>query len=55
MTVAVAEEAADVVRRLTGRPGPLMLHQPGGCCDAFVADVLRAGRIPDRRRGCSPR
>jgi uncharacterized protein (DUF779 family) len=31
--VAVTEEAADLLRRLTGRHGPLMFHQSGGCCD----------------------
>ena len=25
--------AADLLRRLTGRHGPLMFHQSGGCCD----------------------
>ncbi|MCW4353569.1 DUF779 domain-containing protein [Hoyosella sp. YIM 151337] len=29
MTVA----ARDLLRQLTGRHGPLMLHQSGGCCD----------------------
>jgi uncharacterized protein len=31
--VAVTEEAADLLRRLTVRHGPLMFHQSGGCCD----------------------
>ena len=31
--VAVTEEAADLLRRLTGRHGQLMFHQSGGCCD----------------------
>src|SRR2546429_8380753 len=25
--------AADLLRRLAGRHGPLMFHQSGGCCD----------------------
>ena len=25
--------AADLLRRLTAGPGPLMFHQSGGCCD----------------------
>ena len=31
--VEITAEAADLVRRLTGRHGPLMFHQSGGCCD----------------------
>ena len=31
--VAVTEEAAELLRELTGRHGPLMFHQSGGCCD----------------------
>jgi uncharacterized protein len=31
--VAVTCEAADLLRRLTARHGPLMFHQSGGCCD----------------------
>jgi uncharacterized protein (DUF779 family) len=31
--VAVSGEAAELLRRLTGLPGPLMFHQSGGCCD----------------------
>ncbi|WP_370288882.1 DUF779 domain-containing protein [Nocardioides sp.] len=31
--VAVTEEAAQLLRRLTGDHGPLMFHQSGGCCD----------------------
>ena len=31
--VAITGEAAEVLRRLTGRHGPLMFHQSGGCCD----------------------
>ena len=29
----VTEEAADWLRRLTVKHGPLMFHQSGGCCD----------------------
>jgi uncharacterized protein (DUF779 family) len=29
----VADEAADLLRRLTVVHGPLMFHQSGGCCD----------------------
>ena len=31
--VDVTGDAAQVLRRLTGRHGPLMFHQSGGCCD----------------------
>jgi len=31
--VDLTGEAADLLRRLTGRHGPLMFHQSGGCCD----------------------
>ena len=31
--VDVTGEAADLVRRLTERHGPVMFHQSGGCCD----------------------
>ena len=31
--VDLTGEAADLLRRLTDRHGPLMFHQSGGCCD----------------------
>jgi uncharacterized protein (DUF779 family) len=31
--VDLTGEAADLLRRLTGRHGRLMFHQSGGCCD----------------------
>ncbi|GAA2572497.1 DUF779 domain-containing protein [Winogradskya consettensis] len=31
--VEVTPAAADVLRSLRGRHGPLMFHQSGGCCD----------------------
>jgi uncharacterized protein (DUF779 family) len=31
--VDVTDEAAELLRRLTARHGPLMFHQSGGCCD----------------------
>ena len=31
--VAVSDEAAALLRDLTGEHGPLMFHQSGGCCD----------------------
>ena len=31
--VAVTPEAAELLRRLRDRNGPLMFHQSGGCCD----------------------
>jgi uncharacterized protein (DUF779 family) len=31
--VDLTDEAAELLRRLTVRHGPLMFHQSGGCCD----------------------
>lgn len=31
--VAVTDEAADLLRGLVSRHGPVMFHQSGGCCD----------------------
>lgn len=31
--VAITSEAAELLRRLRARHGPLMFHQSGGCCD----------------------
>ncbi|HEX2905014.1 MAG TPA: DUF779 domain-containing protein [Jatrophihabitans sp.] len=31
--VELSGAAADLLRRLTARHGPLMFHQSGGCCD----------------------
>lgn len=31
--VEVTEEAAEMLRKLTTKFGPLMFHQSGGCCD----------------------
>jgi uncharacterized protein (DUF779 family) len=31
--VVVTADAAELLRRLAARHGPLMLHQSGGCCD----------------------
>jgi len=31
--VAVTEAAAELMRELSARHGPLMFHQSGGCCD----------------------
>jgi len=33
--VDLTAAAADLLRRLAGRHGPLMFHQSGGCCDGF--------------------
>ncbi|ADU46850.1 DUF779 domain-containing protein [Intrasporangium calvum] len=59
--VELTREAADLLRRLTARHGPLMFHQSGGCCDGSApmcypanefltsdADVLLAALVvPD--------
>jgi len=34
--VELTDAAADLVRKLTTRHGPLMFHQSGGCCDGSV-------------------
>lgn len=31
--VDVSDDAAELLRKLTNRNGPLMFHQSGGCCD----------------------
>ncbi|MBO9522135.1 MAG: DUF779 domain-containing protein [Nocardioidaceae bacterium] len=31
--VALTDQAAELLRRLVGKHGPLMFHQSGGCCD----------------------
>lgn len=31
--VAVTGQAAELIRRLAARHGPVMFHQSGGCCD----------------------
>ncbi|MBE9375335.1 DUF779 domain-containing protein [Saccharopolyspora sp. HNM0983] len=46
--VAVTEEAAQLLRRLRQRHGPLMFHQSGGCCDGsspmcYPADEFLTG------------
>jgi uncharacterized protein len=46
--VALTDGAADLVRQLTARHGPLMFHQSGGCCDGsspmcFVRGEFRTG------------
>ncbi|HEY3259594.1 MAG TPA: DUF779 domain-containing protein [Pseudonocardiaceae bacterium] len=43
--VAVTEEAADELRRLRARHGPLMFHQSGGCCDGSAPMCFPAGEL----------
>ena len=43
--VAVTEEAADLIRRLSGRHGELMFHQSGGCCDGSSPMCYPAGEF----------
>jgi uncharacterized protein (DUF779 family) len=38
-------EAADLLRRLTVRHGPLMFHQSGGCCDGSAPMCYPAGEF----------
>jgi uncharacterized protein len=41
--VRITPAAAEVVRRLRGRHGDLLLHQPGGCCDGSAPKVTVEG------------
>ena len=46
--VAVTAAAADLMRELSARHGPLMFHQSGGCCDGsspmcYVEGEFRTG------------
>ena len=43
--VELTGEAADLLRRLTGRHGPLMFHQSGGCCDGSAPMCFPAGEF----------
>ncbi len=43
--VAITDEAAEFLRRLTGRHGPLMFHQSGGCCDGSSPMCYPAGEF----------
>ena len=47
--VDVTPAAADLMRTLRGRHGPLMFHQSGGCCDGsspmcYLEGEFRTGR-----------
>ena len=41
--VAVTDAAAALLRQLTGRHGPLMFHQSGGCCDGSAPMCFPVG------------
>ena len=43
--VAVTPEAAEELRRLRARHGPLMFHQSGGCCDGSAPMCYPAGEL----------
>jgi len=43
--VAMTPEAADLLRRLHGQHGPLMIHQSGGCCDGSAPMCYPAGEF----------
>jgi uncharacterized protein (DUF779 family) len=43
--VAVTPAAADLIRRLRERHGPLMFHQSGGCCDGSSPMCFPAGEF----------
>ncbi|WP_411733974.1 DUF779 domain-containing protein [Paeniglutamicibacter sp.] len=43
--VALGPEAADLLRKLWNRHGPLMFHQSGGCCDGSSPMCFPAGEF----------
>ena len=43
--VDLSREAADLLRRLTAKHGPLMFHQSGGCCDGSSPMCYPAGEF----------
>ncbi|HEV7196627.1 MAG TPA: DUF779 domain-containing protein [Pedococcus sp.] len=43
--VDFTREAADLLRRLTVKHGPLMFHQSGGCCDGSSPMCYPAGEF----------
>jgi uncharacterized protein (DUF779 family) len=43
--VALTDEAAVMVRKLTGQHGPLMFHQSGGCCDGSSPMCYQLGEL----------
>jgi uncharacterized protein (DUF779 family) len=43
--VDLSSEAADLLRRLTAKHGPLMFHQSGGCCDGSSPMCYPAGEF----------
>ncbi|AXK32035.1 DUF779 domain-containing protein [Streptomyces armeniacus] len=43
--VEVTPAAAELLRQLSGRHGPLMFHQSGGCCDGSSPMCLPLGEL----------
>ena len=43
--VALTLEAARLLHHLRGKHGPLMFHQPGGCCDGSAPMCYPAGEF----------
>ncbi len=43
--VEMTDEAAQLLRRLTGIHGPLMFHQSGGCCDGSAPMCYPVGEF----------
>jgi len=41
----MTDEAAQLLRRLTGIHGPLMFHQSGGCCDGSAPMCYPVGEF----------
>jgi uncharacterized protein (DUF779 family) len=44
--VRASPPVLDLLERLTGRFGPLVIHQSGGCCDGSSPICLPAGELP---------
>ena len=44
--VVVTEPAAQLIRELVERHGPVMFHQSGGCCDGSAPMCYPAGHSP---------
>jgi uncharacterized protein (DUF779 family) len=44
--VSAAPPVLELLERLAGRYGPLVIHQSGGCCDGSSPICLPAGELP---------
>jgi uncharacterized protein len=44
--VSATPPVLELLQRLAGRYGPLVIHQSGGCCDGSSPICLPAGELP---------